>query len=69
MADDERLINIESKLAHQEHTLAELGDVLGDQQARLMQLERLCESLVERMRALAENSADIATTDEKPPHY
>jgi SlyX protein len=65
--DEERLIDIEVKLAHQEHALDEVSQVLTDQQAQLSRLEQICQSLVERMRGMSEG------TDEgdggKPPHY
>jgi len=65
--DDDKLIDLESKLAHQEYLLAELNDVVTSQQAQISQLETLCRSLVDRVRALAEPGS--AAADEKPPHY
>ena len=47
---EERLVEIESKLAHQEHLLFELNEVITKQQENIMQLEELCDSLVERLR-------------------
>jgi SlyX protein len=67
--DEQRLIDIEVKLAHQEHTLDEVNDVLTDQQAQLTRLEQVCQSLVERLRALSEVPAADQRGDERPPHY
>jgi SlyX protein len=67
--DEQRLIDIEVKLAHQEHTLDEVNDVLTDQQAQLTRLEQVCQSLVERLRALSEVPAADQRRDEQPPHY
>ena len=66
--DDEKIIDIETKLAHQEHLLASLDDALSNQQAQIAELEQLCQSLVERIRALSEAGGD-ERDDEPPPHY
>ena len=66
---EDRLIEIESKLAHQEQLLLELNDVLTEQQARMMQLEELSTRLIERVRAIGESAGDDAPVDERPPHY
>ena len=66
---EERIVELESKLAYQEQTLEELNEVVTDQQARLMQLEELCRSLVERVRSLGEASSDGDPEAERPPHY
>ena len=67
---EERLIDIETRIAHQDHVLADLNDVVTDQQARIMQLETLVRSLAERLLSLAEEGQSPGSaTDEKPPHY
>ena len=66
---EERFVELESKLAHQDQLLDELNEVLTDQQARLMQLEELCRSLVDRVRVLGEASSDGDPDSERPPHY
>lgn len=66
--DEDRLIDLETKLAHQEHLLNELDDALTSQQAQIAQLELFCKSLLDRIKALPDGgSAD--STDERPPHY
>ncbi len=65
--DDSKLIDIETKLAHQEHLLAELNDAMTSQQAQISALEGLCKSLIERVRGLSESGS--GADDEKPPHY
>lgn len=67
--DDKTLIEIESRMAHQDHLLAELNDALVDQQSRLTDLEALCRSLVERIRSEPDSGADSGLINEKPPHY
>ena len=66
--DDDRLINIESKLAHQEHLVAALNDALTSQQAQLTKLETLCQSLLDRLKDAGAGNGD-SPADEKPPHY
>lgn len=67
--DDEKIVDIETKLAHQEDLLAALNDALTNQQAQIAELEHLCQSLVERLRALSEAGTGHANDDERPPHY
>ena len=66
---NERLIEIESKLAHQEQLLSELNDVVTEQQAKIMQLEQLNASLIERVRAIGDAAPGDDPEDERPPHY
>jgi SlyX protein len=66
---EERIIELESRLAYQDQMLHELNEVVTDQQAKLMQLEELCRSLIDRVRSLAESPPDAGPTDERPPHY
>ncbi len=66
---EQRFEALEVRLAYQDQMLAELNDVVTDQQARIMQLEALVEALKERLRAAADGGADAGSPDEKPPHY
>jgi len=67
--NEQRLIDIEVKLAHQEHALDEVNQVLTDQQAQLTRLEQVCQSLVERLRGMSDGAAADERRGEKPPHY
>ena len=67
--DEKRLIDIETKLAHQEHSLAELNTALTNQQKQLTLLEDLCKSLVDRMHSMSDGGVAGDPGDEKPPHY
>ena len=67
--DENRLIDIEIKLAHQESLVDELNRVLTDQQTRISQLEDVCRGLLERLRSLGEDGTPGAIDDERPPHY
>jgi SlyX protein len=65
---EERLEDIEVKLAHQDQLLFDLDKVVTDQQARIMQLEELVTTLIDRVRAIGEGGSD-GPQDERPPHY
>jgi SlyX protein len=67
--DDEKLIDIETKLAHQEDLLASLNDALTNQQVQISELQGLCRSLVDRFRALSAAGDGDTQTHERPPHY
>ena len=67
--EENRLIEIETKLAHQEHLLSQLNDALTDQQAQLIQVIELCQNLIERMRSASEQGDAPNPADERPPHY
>lgn len=61
---DDRLIDIEMKLANQENLLEQLSWVLYEQQKKIDQLERL---LNEQSRP--NNTVEIGQHNVKPPHY
>ncbi len=66
---EDRFIDLESRLAHQDQLLNELNEVVTQQQAKIMQLETLCNSLISRVRSIGEVMPDSDPTNEKPPHY
>jgi SlyX protein len=67
--DENRLIEIETKLAHHEHLVLELNQVIADQQQQIAQLELKCQALLDRIKSLADGGSGPAETDEQPPHY
>lgn len=72
MADnrDDRLMEIETRLAYQENTLLALDDVIARQQKQIDQLEISVRLLVERLQQVLEAlEPSRAAIDEKPPHY
>lgn len=66
---EERFIELESRLAHQDQMLHELNVVVTDQQAKLMHLEELCRTLIDRVRSLGEDIPAGDPANERPPHY
>ncbi len=66
---DERFIDIENKLAHQEQLLIDLNDVVTAQQATIMRLDELSRSLIDRVRSIGDGVDTAEAGDERPPHY
>ena len=68
---DERLVDIETKLAHQELVVEQLNEIVTGQQASIRRLEETCRALAERLRTIADNAATGAgrPEDDIPPHY
>lgn len=66
---DQRLIELEIKIAYQEDMLKALNDVLYQQQNRIDSLEASllrCQVQIDSVRS---GSLEHSITDEKPPHY
>jgi len=63
------MIDIETKLAHQEDMLADLNTAVTNQQSQITLLEDLCETLVGRVRSLSDAAPESDPADERPPHY
>jgi len=66
---EERFIDLESRLAHQDQLLHELNNVVTDQQAKIMQLEALCRTLIDRVKAVGDGPPEGEPGHERPPHY
>jgi len=67
--NEDRLVQIETKLAHQEQMLTELDDALTTQQSTIMTLERMCASMAERIQSLGGDETATPPGDDRPPHY
>ncbi|WEF32162.1 SlyX family protein [Pseudoduganella chitinolytica] len=65
-AIDNRLIDIEIKLAHQEHLVESLNERIYEQQQQIDKLENLIAAMAERIRT---RDAAQAPINERPPHY
>lgn len=66
---EQRFIDIETKLAHQDHALIELNAAVTKQQEIIMKLEQLCASMSQRIASLNESDSTGHSVDERPPHY
>jgi SlyX protein len=67
--DEERLIDLETRLAFQEAALQALSDALAAQQQQIDQLLQTCRWLAERGPAPDEGAAAASQAREPPPHY
>lgn len=67
--DEDRLIDIETRLAFQEDAIERLSDVLYRQQELLDRLMARCDLLGTKVTELAEKLPDEMSGNEKPPHY
>ncbi|MBC7858781.1 MAG: SlyX family protein [Burkholderiaceae bacterium] len=64
---EDRFIEIEIKLAHQEDLVESLNQMVYEQQKRMDKLEALCGALAQHIRDGAHGGPNAG--NEKPPHY
>ncbi len=66
---EERMANIEIKLAFQEDQIEALNKTVYAQQQKLEQFETLFEALARQLRTLSERGNESLIAPERPPHY
>jgi len=66
--NDDRIVELEIKVAYQDDLLQVLNTIVSDQQKQISKLEETCKLLGERMKNMAEPEA-INQGVEIPPHY
>lgn len=66
---ENKIIDLESKLAFQDETINELNEVITDQQQQLDQLREEIRLLNLRISSVAENAAVSEEKEPPPPHY
>lgn len=66
MVDEQRIAELEMKVAFQEDTIQALNDLVYLQQTHIEKIERMCVELHSQLRHLGEDKHDPT---EKPPHY
>ena len=67
MSNEDRFVDIEIKLAHQEDMVESLNEVVIQQSRRIGQLEAMVSQLAEHIRNNAQSGAN--PVNEPPPHY
>ena len=65
MTNEERLIELEARIAHQDRIIADLDDVVREFADRVQAVER---ELAE-LRETTASAAESGPPDESPPHY
>lgn len=64
----EQVVDLQARIAYQEHTLLALDDVITDQAARIERLEARLARVLDRLESAGESAAGDVL-DERPPHY
>jgi uncharacterized coiled-coil protein SlyX len=67
--NEERMIELETKVSHQEIAIEDLQQGLFEQTATIQKLEKLVKELKERINGETSGGLDIGPGNEKPPHY
>lgn len=66
---DDRIAELETRVAFQEHTLGELNDTVYAQQRKIDELELALKDALSRLRQVSGDGAGSDDATEKPPHY
>ena len=66
---ENKIIDLQSKLAFQDQTISELNDVITDQQNQLDQLREEIRLLNLRIASVAEQANTSEEKEPPPPHY
>lgn len=67
--DEQRLIELEIRYAHQDAALNELSDLVYRQGRQLDALHRQVDDLRRQLRAMAPSNIATAAEETPPPHY
>lgn len=65
---EDRLTELETRIAFQEHSLQELSDEMYRQQKQIERLDNICRMLLQQMQDVSA-ALPAKPLDEKPPHY
>ncbi|WP_020159565.1 MULTISPECIES: SlyX family protein [Methylobacter] len=66
---ENRVIELEIKVAYQEDLIQELNKIVSQQQRQIGRLEATCKLLNERIKSLSEIASGEEAIDQPPPHY
>lgn len=66
---DANLVELETRIAFQEHTLHALNEVVTHQQQQIDVLVREIQTLKDRLRAAAPSPVGSLEDEKPPPHY
>ncbi len=66
---EQRIVEIETKLAFQEETIKELSSVIYEQQKEIAALRGVCDQLRSMMQSFSDGENGPDPREERPPHY
>ena len=68
---DKKVIELEEKLAHLDHTVEELNNVIFRQMQKIDELEEMLKHLSSQIRQMndKQDSGDNEVINDRPPHY
>lgn len=69
MTTEDRLVDIEIKLARQDDLLDALNRTVYQQQKKIDELEALCTALARHIKDMRDAASERGPANEKPPHY
>lgn len=69
MITEERLVDIEIKIARQEDLVETLNKTVYRQQKQIDELEALCSALARRVKDVSNIDSERGAANEPPPHY
>lgn len=69
MTTEDRLVDIEIKIARQEDLVDTLNKTVYAQQRKIDELETLCAALARHLREVRQAASEGSPANEKPPHY
>lgn len=69
MTTENRLAEIEIKIARQEDLVETLNQMVYRQQKKIDELEALCSALARHVKDMRDAAAESMPANEKPPHY
>lgn len=67
--NDERIINLEIKFAHQDDFLNQLNKIVSSQQSTIERLEKEVLELRRNLNVGSSVDGNRSLSDDKPPHY
>lgn len=69
MTTEDRLVNIELKIAAQEDLVDTLNNMVYQQQKKIDELETLCTALARQLKETRDSMTERGPANERPPHY
>lgn len=67
--EQDRLIDLEIKISHQEMAIEKLQELVYAQDAAIQNLEKILKVTRDRLEAVARGEGQVGPANEKPPHY